>query len=93
MHLKCVHVQKLLKEFYNFLCLASSSGISMIHPLFYLHYLRMLQLTDDPVSNFLGLGRDVEHVKVDDAAHDPVPPQIQLKLITFHLIFIGVIIQ
>ena len=53
----------------------------------------MLQLTDDPVGDLLGLGRDVEHVEVDDAAHDPVPPQIQLKLITFHLEFIRVIIQ
>ena len=46
----------------------------------------MLQLTDDPVGDLLGLGRDVEHVKVDDATHDPVPPQIQLKLITLYLI-------
>lgn len=46
----------------------------------------MLQFTDDPVGDLLGLGRDVEHVEVDDAAHDSVPPQIKLKLITFHLI-------
>ena len=46
----------------------------------------MLQLTDDPVGDLLGLGRDVEHVKVDDATHDPVPSQIQLKLITLYLI-------
>ena len=53
----------------------------------------MLQLTDDPVGDLLGLGWDVEHVEVDDAAHDPVPPQIQLKLITFNLKFILVINQ
>ena len=39
-------------------------------------HLRMLQLTDHPVGDLLGLGRDVEHVEVNDAAHDSVPPQI-----------------
>ena len=39
-------------------------------------HLRMLQLTDDPVGDLLGLGRDVKHVEVDNAAHDSVPPQI-----------------
>ncbi len=43
------------------------------------------QLTDDPVSNALGLRRNLEHVEVVDAAEDDVPAQVQLVLLDVDL--------
>ena len=56
-------------------------------------HLRMLQLTNDPICDFLRLRWNVQHVKINDTSHDPIPTQIELKLVAFHLVHINSLLE
>ena len=44
------------------------------------------QLTNDPVPNAFWLGWNLEHVEVEDASEDDVPPEVELVLLDLNLV-------